>query len=146
MRCAMALHADRQGFDTPQDQPRIERARNSPGGILVKGDRLKQVSAAGDRAANDVGVPRKVFGRAVNYQVGAELDRPLQVGGGKRIIHSQQGTPIMRKRGERGDINDLEQRVGRSFDPEELGVRAQDPRESVGSSRLRYSEGQVPRA
>ena len=144
---AVALHADGQGFDArarpATNRTGQERRRRHSG-------KRRSARASSRRPATAPPMtsewPRQILGRAVNHQVGPELDRPLQIGGGEGIIHGQQATAVVRQRGDRGDIDDLEQRVGRRFDPDELGGRAQDRGESFGARRLRCSAGRVPTA
>ena len=75
----------------------------------------------------------QVLGRAVDHQVGPVLDRPLQIGRREGIVHRQQGAPAVGQLGDGGDVEDLQQRVGRRLDPDQLGGRAEDRGETLGA-------------
>ena len=56
--------------------------------------------------------------------IGAEVERALQVGSGKAVIHRQFGACLVGDVGDGRDVADGEQRVGWGFKEEEFGVRA----------------------
>ena len=87
---------------------RIERPRHAAGGVLVEGDRLEQVAAADHRAADHVGVAAQVLGRAVHDEIGAQLERPLKIGGGERVVHRQDAPRRWASSAIGGDVDDLQ--------------------------------------
>ena len=56
--------------------------------------------------------------------VGPELERPLQVRGGERVVDHQPGAVPVRDRADGGDVDDREQRVRRGLDPDQPGLVA----------------------
>ena len=92
----MLLHAQRQRLGAAQDQPGIERSEDRAGGVLHELQPLDVVVARGDDdAADAVAVAVEVLGRAVGDQIGAELDRPLDVRARKRVVDDQpQAVPV----------------------------------------------------
>jgi hypothetical protein len=89
----------------------------------VEGQPGAEVVVRGDqRAADDVRVPAHVLGGRVHDHVGAERERLLQVGGGEGVVHDQQRPRVVRHLGERGDVADAEQRVGRRLHPDDPGL------------------------
>ena len=71
-----------------------------------------------DRAADDVGVAVQVLGRRVHDQVGAELERALEVRRHEGVVDGEAGRRALRRsRRRRAMSAELEQRVGRRLDP-----------------------------
>ena len=64
----------------------------------------------------------QVLGRAVDHEVGAELDRLLQIGRREGVVHGQQGPGLVGQLGDGGDVEDLQERIGRRLDPDEFRV------------------------
>ena len=82
----LPLHSHRQRLDAAQQQPggvRIHGAAQRGAGFV---DLLDQVLAAGDDAADQVGVSGEIFGAGVHDQVNAEIRRALVDGRGKRAV------------------------------------------------------------
>ena len=120
---AVAVHAHRQGLDAPQGEEAVERAGHAARRVLEEGQAGGQgVVVDHDRAAHHVGVPAQVLGRRVHHRVGAQRDRPLQVRRGERVVHDEQGACVAGQAGQRGDVRDAEQRVGRRLDPDHPGL------------------------
>ena len=86
--------------------------------VLVEADPLGQLEVADDQgAADDVGVAADVLGRGVHDDVGAEGQRLLEVRRGERVVDDEQRARVVGDRGERLDVADVEQRVGRASRP-----------------------------
>ena len=62
-------------------------------------------------------VAAAVLGRRVRDDVGAERERLLQVGRGEGVVDDEQRARLVGDLGERGDVGDAEQRVGRASRP-----------------------------
>src|SRR5919199_1615102 len=65
-------------------------------------------------------MPAQVLGRAVVDDVGAQLERTLAVRAGERVVDGHQDVALVRQLGHGGDIDQLEQRVGRAFKPDQF--------------------------
>ena len=99
-----------------------KRIRSAASSKPAHRDRLTQH----DGAADDVAVPTGILGRAVGDDVGAQVERALQVCRGEGVVDDEQRPGVVRDRRERGDVGDAEQRVGRGLDPEHLGAAGTD--------------------
>ena len=74
-----------------------------------------------DGAADRVGVAADVLRRRVHDDVGAERERLLQVRARERVVDDDERAGRVRALGDRGDVDDLEQRVGRRLEPDQVG-------------------------
>ncbi len=124
----------------------VERPRHAAGRVLVEGDRLQQLAAADHRAADHVGVAAEVLRRAVDDEVGPERERLLQVRRGERVVDRQQRAGAVRQLGDGGDVEDLQERIGRRLDPDELRLRREDRREARGRGVVGVARRRGPRA
>ena len=68
----------------------------------------------------------EVLGRAVDHKVGSKLEWLLEIGRGKRVIHSQEGAGPVSQVGKGGNIEDLQERIGRRFNPDKAHRRSDD--------------------
>ena len=76
-----------------------------------------------DRHAREqVGVPTDVLRGAVDDDVGAEPQRLLEHRRRKRVVDGDERTRVLGRRDDRRQIGDLEERVGRRFEPDQVGV------------------------
>ena len=95
-------HAQRQRLGAAQHQPRVERAEDRARGVLDEPQPLDVVVARGDDdAADAVAVAVQVLRRAVDDEVGAELERPLQVRARERVVDDEPGAVPVRQVGGR---------------------------------------------
>src|SRR5690349_16729097 len=85
---AMALHAQRQRLDAAQRQERIEWARHAADRVLQEAELFLELLVLTDdcRAADHIGMSIDVFGRGVDYNVEAMLQRPLDPGRGEGVV------------------------------------------------------------
>src|SRR5690606_6266620 len=94
--------------------------------VVVEGDRLGEGIVVDDHGpADDVGVAADVLGGGVHHDVGAERERLLQVRAGEGVVDHQERVVLVGQFGERGDVGDVEQRVGGRRDPDHARVLAQ---------------------
>ena len=83
-------HPERQRLGAAQHQPRVERAEDGALRVLHEPQPLDVVVSHGDDdAADAVAVAVQVFGRAVDDQIGAELDRALDVRARERVVDDE---------------------------------------------------------
>ena len=86
------LHADRQRLGAAQHQPRVHRSEDGALGVLHESQPLDVIVAHGHHdAADAVAVTVEKLGGAVDDEVGAELDRTLDVGAGERVVDDHEG-------------------------------------------------------
>ena len=128
----MLRHPQRQRLGAAQHQPRVERAEDRARGVLHEPQPLDVLVARGDdHAADAVAVAVQVLGRAVHDQVGAELDRPLDVRAGEGVVDDQPRAVPMGELGGGGEVGQPHQRVAGRLDeqhPRRRRERALDAR------------------
>ena len=91
-------------------------------------DRAARASLDDQRAADDVGVAVQVLRHRVRDDVGAELERPLEVRRHERVVDGEQRCRVgLQTCGDRRDVDELQHRVGRRLDPHELRRSAGSP-------------------
>ena len=79
-------HAQRQGAQAAQQQPRVERAEHGTGEHGDIPDLVQDPRRAGQHPGGHVGVAVEVLGRAVPDEVDAEVSRPLVHRGGEGVV------------------------------------------------------------
>ena len=88
---------------------------------------LGELEVAHDEGAADhVGVAAGVLGRRVHDDVGAQRQRLLEVRRGEGVVDDEQRAGVVGDRRERLDVADVEQRVGRRLEPDQLGLPGAD--------------------
>ena len=75
-----------------------------------------------DEPADHVGVTAEVLRRRVHDDVGAERERPLQERRRERVVDDDACAARVRERGDRGDVDDGERRIGGRLDPHQRGA------------------------
>ena len=81
------------------------------------------VANGDDRAAHAVGVTVQELRRAVNHEVGAEIDGPLHVRAGKRIVDCHGDAVAVRNRAGASEVGQPQHRVRGRLDEQQLGRR-----------------------
>ncbi len=119
----MRLHAQAQRFQSLQQHPGIECGQGRPGGTQEGVDTFHQRLAAQHRAAEYPALPVQILGGGMDNDVSAELQRPLQSRRAEAVVHRQPGANFMCNVGQRTDVADLGQRIGRRFDEEQTRIR-----------------------
>ena len=85
------------------------------------------------RAEEEVGVPVHGFGRAVNDDVGAKVERALQQRRSERVVDHAQDVPLAREGAQVRKVGDPEQRVRRRFEPQHVGPVTAIPEENASA-------------
>ena len=84
----------------------------------------------------DVGVSAEVLRRRVEHHVGAERERLLEVRRREGVVDDDQRADRVRRFGRGGDVDDVERRVRRRLEPDELRplleMRGEPGRDLVG--------------
>ena len=118
------LHAQPQGFQTLEKHPGVERAHAGAGGADETVDLLEDLLGTDHGAAQATALPVQIFGGAVNHQVRAHFQRFLQRRGAEAVINDQQRAVVVGQFGQRFDVAHFGERVGRRFQIEQPGFRA----------------------
>jgi hypothetical protein len=83
------IHPHAEGLQAAQGEPGVERAGDGADGVLEERELLCGGRIGADRAPDHVGVSADVLGRRVDHEVGAELERLLEVGRGEGVVGDQ---------------------------------------------------------
>src|SRR5207302_8433303 len=106
----------------------------------------ERVAATGDDgAARDVAVATEVLRRGVDDEIGAQRERALEYRGRGGVVADAASAGPVGERGDRRDVGDAPQRIGRRLDPDDLGGR---PERGLHRRRVRHVhevDGQTPR-
>ena len=118
----LALHAERQGLQAPDEEERAERIEHSPENAAQVLDRLDQPGAAADGAGEQVVVAAQVLGAGMDHQIGAQRDRALVHRGGEGAVDDQvrSGAGVARA-GEQREIRHAQVGVGGRLREDHLG-------------------------
>ena len=118
----MLAHAQGQRLDAAQGEKTIEGRRRRAGGVLQILQTLVQWPVVQtNRAANNVGVSADVLRRRMQYQICAEIQRPLEVRRCEGVIDQTERAVPVRDFRRSPDIGDAQQRIGGRLDPQESG-------------------------
>jgi hypothetical protein len=138
------LHPQRQRLGAAQDEPGIEGAQDRALGVLDEPQPVDVVVAHGDDdAADAVAVAVEVLGGAVGHQVGAELDRTLNVGARERVVDDEPGVVVVGEIRRGAQVGDPHDRVGRRLDEQHPRRRLHRPLDLVELRRVHVGERQV---
>ena len=89
------------------------------------------------KPSDQVGVAAEVLRRRVDDDVGAEVERLLQVRRRERVVDDEDRADGVRRVGGRADVDDVEQRIRRRLDPDHPRALV----EVVGEARRTRSAG-----
>ena len=119
----MLAHAQRQRFGAAQCQPAVEWTRDGARRILDKAEPFGDIVAPGDEhAADHIRVPVQVLRRRVQNDVGAELERLLEVRRGEGVVDDEQRPRLAGDRASRGEVAQAHHRIRRGLGVNDLGV------------------------
>ena len=124
----VALHAHVERLQAAQHEEAVERARHAADRVLEEAEALgERVVAREHRAADDVAVAVQVLRRRVDDDVGAELEGALEVRR-RNVLSTTISTPCaLADLRDGGEVGELERRVRRRLDPDELRLLARSP-------------------
>ena len=132
---AVAVHPDRQGLEAPQGQEGVPRAGHGADRVLdeARGARPELV-VVGDRDRR----PRRSARRGTWWWSAGRRRRPGRAGAAgtawRRCCRPRNSASVgVGDRGDRRDVDDREQRVGRRLDPAPAGVDGPVAVEALGS-------------
>ncbi len=121
----MRLHPQCQCFQATHGQETVKGTLNSTDGIEQIPKPVGQfiiLPYHGD-TPHHVGMAVQKLGGRMHHDICTQLQRSLQHGRGKGVIHYQQSTTLTGNFGHRCDINNPEHRVGRRLHPDHTGLR-----------------------
>ena len=120
----MRLHTDFQRLYAAEKQPCIERGWHRTSGVLVELHLpICLFVRCDDGSADDIAVSANVLCRTMHHDVGSQFQRTLEVRRIERIVHHEQGTVSVRDFRKGGYIDQLEKRIRRTLDPDNLRPR-----------------------
>ena len=138
----VALHAQRQGLESAQQQEAVEGAQRRPGGVEAVVQPLGQGVVGHHRhARHDVVVPAQVLRARVDDDVGPQLQGSLHHRGVEGVVHDQPRPGGTGQLGRLGDRDLLHHRVGGRLDDDQVGrggqclAQALDPQDEVDVGR-----------
>ena len=102
---------------------------------LARGTPVEPAAVDNDAADRDA-VAADPFGRRVHHDVGAELDRPAEIGRRKGVVDQQRDFRFMRDRGDGGDIEHFEAGIADGLADDKTGVGLDRRPEGVEFARL----------
>ena len=138
----MRVHANGQRLDSAQHQPRIERRENRAGSVLNELELLGVVFAfQHNDTADAVAVSVQILRRAVDHDVGAQLDRTLKVRTHERVVDDQSRiSGFANDSRNPANIGDRHQRIRRRFDEDHLCFRTDRGGERIEVRRIDVGE------
>ena len=121
---AMPRHAEMQGLESTEREKAVERRQHGADSVLQKcqlfGERC--VVADHNRAPDHVGMAVQIFGDRMEHRVEAEFQRALHAGCRKSVVCDGEHAARTRDFGNHFEINELQQRIARRFDPNHARV------------------------
>src|SRR5829696_6511897 len=145
---AVPLHAQRQGLQPAQGEEAVERARDRADGVLQEGELFAELLVVADDgdAADHVGMAVEVFRRRMHDEVEAVFERTLNVGAGEGVVGGEPPSRRLRDAGDRLEVAELEQRIGRRLDPDELRLGPQRRPHRIEIREVDIGDGEPGRA
>ena len=120
----LLLHAQRQGFQTLEQRPGIERRQRRSGVAEIVVQILVDPLLVGkDDPAEAPALAVDMLGRRIDDDMGAEFERLLLQRRREDVVDDDARADAVGDLRDRGDVDDFERRIGRAFEEEQLGVR-----------------------
>ena len=119
----MCVDTQLQRFQTLEQHPGIEGGQGRTGRAQVLEDLLGQLLRAAHGAAEHPALAIEELGRRMDDQIGAQFERALQDGRAETVVDGDQDALGVGCRGQRPNIGNFRQRVGRRFEEEQFRFR-----------------------
>mmetsp|Transcript_8571 Transcript_8571/g.35718 ORF Transcript_8571/g.35718 Transcript_8571/m.35718 type:complete len:220 (-) Transcript_8571:396-1055(-) len=119
-------HAQVEGLDAAHGEEAVERRLHRAHAVLEAAEARMQLVRVGDEhAAEYVRVAVDVLGHRVHHEVRAQREGPLEVGREEGVVHHHQDALARRphRRHHGGNVDHLQQRVGRRLQPDHAQPR-----------------------
>jgi len=144
----MALHAQGERLEAAQGQEAVERPGHSTYGVLEEGEALGELAvlADGDDTPHHVRMAVQVFGRRMEDDVEAELERALRPGCREGVVADGHDAALARRLGHALEIDQLEQRVGRRLHPDHARLGSEGGLERSTLAQVRVADREAGRA
>lgn len=96
-KCILTLlpHTQMQCFHTTEKKIGSHRIKGSPRDFPIVVDAFYEIGASADNPSQGIGMTTEELRRAVDYEVGTQLEGPLVYGRGKGIVNDNNGTRFM---------------------------------------------------
>ena len=123
-----ALHAQAQRLDAAQHQPGLVRVHGAAQVEVHLAQAGQHCRILGDDdAGHHVGVAVDELGHAVQHDVRTQLQRVLQERRGEGVVDDHQRAVLVGDRGAGREVGQLQGRVGRRLEVDQLGLRTHRP-------------------
>ena len=96
--------------------------RFGQGGILARFRRPIEAAAVDDQPAQRIAVAAEEFGCRMHDNVGAELERPAEIGRRQGVVDHQWHAGFMGDGGDGFQVTNHAARIGQAFDEHDLGL------------------------
>jgi hypothetical protein len=122
-RLIVLPHSHGKGLDSAQRQPTIERSGYGARRVLDELEPFGQIVSGGERdTADHVTVAVYVLGSGMDYNLGPELNRPLEEGCGEGIVDDEYHIVMTGEIANGRKIGNVHHRVRRSLDEDHPGL------------------------
>jgi hypothetical protein len=122
------VHPDVERLDPAQDEEGVHRPGRAPDRVLEEGELRSQLRVLPDeRPRDDVRVAAEVLRERMDHEVGAELDRSLEVGRRERVVDDDELPARVRDLRDRGDVRQAQERVRRRLEEDVAGLLLDRP-------------------
>lgn len=125
-RCVVGCRARAkvQRFEAPVCEPAVEWRRHGADGVLQEGEPLVEGWGVECRGAHEhVRVAVDILCYAVYHNVGAVVERVLDVRGEEGVVDDDHYAVVVGDGGDSADVDEGERRVGGRLDPDQFGFR-----------------------
>lgn len=116
------FHTQRQGFHAAQQLPCVKRRHRQPARIAIYGNLRHQLFRTGQYAAHHAAVAVDGFGCGRNGNIRTVFQRLRTDGRQEAVVHHQKRADAVRQFGQRFQIGNFAQWVGRSFQEKQFGI------------------------
>ena len=108
------VEPDAQGLDPPLQQEGIRRRQDAAQRVVDEFQSREELFIIqDDQPREDIGMARIVFGGRVHGDVGAKVQRPLQIRRHEGVVHHHENISPVRRFGNSPDIGHFQKRIGR---------------------------------
>lgn len=115
--------AEVERLETAVGEPAVKGRGHGADGVLEEAQSLLQlVAVEGGHAHDDVAVAIDVLGDAVDDNVGAQVERVLDVGGEEGVVDDDEDAVLVGFGDDGADVDEAQGRVAGRLDPDEAGL------------------------
>ncbi len=118
----MSAHPQVQGFEALEEDPRVERAEGWPGSTQEADHFFHMLAAPGNHTAHATALAIDELGGRMHDNISAQQQRLLQGRRAETVVDDQHRALGVGDLGQRRDVDQFSQGIGRRFDEEHFGV------------------------